>query len=98
MGKWGDELTEYKLLKKDPNGVGPKTKRKRKLRPWKVIGPLLGKEQVLHRASSREEAQAWIDKQVRSFYVPYRNLPVKSIAFYKERAEKRASLFRIEGP
>lgn len=98
MSNWNEELPRFKDKRRDTENTRAVSNAKRQPRKWKVVGSFAGREYIAHRSATKEAAEAWIEKQARSYFVGRRNAPESLIDAAKERAEKRASRYRIEPP
>ena len=101
MSDWNTERAAHKAARRAPTPDQPPPARKKKkaVKPYKVMYRLLGKEFVWHRAATREAAQAWIDKQARSAFVPrLRPATEQALETARERSERAASRYWIVGP
>jgi hypothetical protein len=100
MSDWDKELPRFKAKRTGQEEVQPvKGGKNRKKKPWKVFGPNWnGKEIEWYRGVDREACEKWIEKQRRSYYVPYRTAPARYAEDSKRRAEERANRYKIVGP
>lgn len=96
MSDWNKELPDFKEKRRDPENLRPVAKGKKSERHWKVLGFRLGKDRVLHRSETKEAAQAWIEKQSRTYFVG-RYMTPSMVDQAKKLAEKRAGTYRIVG-
>lgn len=97
MSDYTEELTKYKEKRRDTENLRPLPKGKKSPRPWRVFGVMFGRERLLHRAPTKEAAQAWIEKQARTYYVG-RHMTPAMVDAAKARAAERAKGYRIEPP
>lgn len=97
MSDWNKEVLMFKEKRIDTENLRPSSKGKKRPRPWKVFGVLLGRDRHIHSAATKEAAEAWIEKQARSYYAG-RNRPQPMVDAAKSRSEKRAQSYRIVPP
>lgn len=92
------ELPRFKAARRDAEALRPPPKSKRQPRKWKVLGSFGGRTYVAHESATREAAEAWVQKQARSYYVGRRNAPRAMHDAAAERAVARAKRYEIVGP
>lgn len=97
MSDWNKELPDFKDKRRDTENLRPVAKGKKSPRPWKVFGVRLGKDRLLHRTETKEAAEAWIEKQARTYHTG-RYMSPEMVDRAKKMAEERAKSYRIVPP
>lgn len=107
MSNWDEEKSSYKaaklgIIEQRPVGGG---NRKKVDKPWKIMrqGWAFGGRPprppyVAKRFQTKEEAEAWIEKQARSWYVNRIDQSPRATEIAKSRAIADAKKYWIVGP
>ena len=104
MSNWQEEQAKHKSAKRgitELRPVGNKSKKKI-AKPWEVwsrpIFKWVRKDHRVGRYATREQAEAWIEKSRRSYYMTRQDQSQRALDEAKARAEKWASRYYIKGP
>lgn len=97
MSDWNKELPDFKEKRRDTENLRPVAKGKKTPRQWRVFGMRLGKDRLLHKAATKEAAEAWIEKQARTYYTG-RYMTPAMVDEAKKRAISRAENYRVVPP
>lgn len=109
MSNWHEEQAKHKAAKRgitELRPVGNKSKKKVD-KPWEVWSKPLtiagitrpgAKDRRVDRYATREQAEAWIEKQRRSWYMTRQDQSAAATECARACAEKWASRYYIKGP
>ena len=104
MTNWHEEQAKHKAAKcgiTELRPVGNKSKKKID-KPWEVWSKpffdWIRKDHRVARYATRQEAEAWIEKQKRSWYMTRQDQSARATEAARARAERSASKYYIKGP
>jgi hypothetical protein len=104
MSNWNEEQARHKAKQRGIVEQRPITqlnkKKPAKPKVWRVYWPVpwLKKPYCVARFATREQAEAYIDKQRRRVYVSPRDQSPNAWGLAAQRAEREAKDYWIEGP